>query len=294
MAFLALQDGRAGPISLDIEPAQSILTASEAPFPDGRAVSSPNDSDLGEQEILRPAQAYQPFTASAAVPFYWTSNVRLARTGGQSDFIVAPAAVLAFQPRLTEALYGNLSVREQLFYYDRFSNLNFGAFNLEAGLTYFVPELHNLTFRGEYLYERLTSKNTFHDIFSNHSVFVSAELPFQLERAQQFFLGVDANISFAAEPDPPQRNDYALYLGYTVRFSRAFSVDAVGRVVLRDYHLTDRLDVSEILGITANYNVTRFVTASAISTLAVSRSNHSIFDYEVANVGGLVSVSIKF
>ena len=123
---------------------------------------------------------------------------------------------------------------------------------------------------------------------------VSAELPFQLGRAQQFSLGVDANISFAAEPDPPQRNDYEIYLGYTVRFSRAFSLDTVGRVVLRDYHLGDRLDVSEILAVTANYNVTKFLTASAISTLAASQSNHSFFDYQVANIGGLVSLSIRF
>ena len=261
---------------------------------EGHAAPSPNDSDLGEQEILKRAEGYQPFTASIAAPFYWTSNVALVRTGEQSDFLVAPTAALAYQPRITNGLYGLVGVREQLFYYDRFSNLNFGSFDVDAGLVYSLPQLHNLILRGEYLYERLTSKNSFHDFFSNHSLLVSAELPFQLGRAQQFSLGVDANISFAAEPDPPQRNDYEIYLGYTVRFSRAFSLDTVGRVVLRDYHLGDRLDVSEILAVTANYNVTKFLTASAISTLAASQSNHSFFDYQVANIGGLVSLSVRF
>jgi hypothetical protein len=65
-------------------------------------------------------------------------------------------------------------------------------------------------------------------------------------------------------------------------------------LVLRDYHLSDRLDVSEILAISANYTVTKFLSVSAISTLSANQSNHSAFDYQVANVGGLVSLSIKF
>ncbi len=274
------------------------LTSAPNAFPsgvvEGHAAPSPNDSDLGEQEILKRAEGYQPFTASVAAPFYWTSNVALVSTGEQSDFLVAPAAALTYQPRITNALYGLLSVREQLFYYDRFSNLNFGSFDVEAGLVYSLPQLHDLILRGEYIYERLTSKNSFHDFFSNHSLLLNAELPFRLGRAQQFSLGADANISFAAEPDPPQRSDYEVYLSYTVRLSRAFSLDTVGRVVLRDYYLSDRLDVSEILAVTANYNVTKFLTASAISTLAASQSNHSVFDYQVANVGGLVALSVKF
>jgi hypothetical protein len=261
---------------------------------DGHAAPSPNDADLGEQEILKRAEGYQPFTASVAAPFYWTSNVALARTDEQSDFLVAPVAALTYQPRITNTLYGLVSVREQLFYYDRFSNLNFGSFDVVAGLVYTLPQFHNLILSGEYIYERLTTKNSFHELFSNHSLVLSAELPIPLGRAQQFSLGVDTNISFAAEPDPPQRSDYEIYLGYTVRLSRSFSLDTVGRVVLRDYHLTDRLDVSEILAVTANYSITKFLTASAISTLAASQSNHSIFDYQVANVGGLVSLSIKF
>src|SRR5437588_10058452 len=35
---------------------------------DGHAAPSPNDSDLGEQEILEHAERYQAFTASVALP----------------------------------------------------------------------------------------------------------------------------------------------------------------------------------------------------------------------------------
>src|SRR5438132_5730379 len=57
---------------------------------DGHVAPSPNDADLGEQEILKRDEGYQPFTASAAVPFYLTSNVALVGTGGESDLLDAP------------------------------------------------------------------------------------------------------------------------------------------------------------------------------------------------------------
>ena len=72
-------------------------------------------------------EAYQPFTISAGVPFYGTSNVALTRSGERSDFVVAPAFAAFYEPRVTSKLYGLIDVREQLFYYDRFGNFNFGA-----------------------------------------------------------------------------------------------------------------------------------------------------------------------
>src|SRR5438552_16984714 len=126
---------------------QTELTSAPNAFPsgvvEGHAAPSPNDPDLGEQAILKRAEGYQPFTASVAAPFYWTSNAALVRTGEQSDFLVAPVAALTYQPRITNALYGLFSVREQLFYYDRFSNLNFGSFDVVAGLAYTLPQFHN-------------------------------------------------------------------------------------------------------------------------------------------------------
>jgi hypothetical protein len=261
---------------------------------EGAGAPSASDADLGEQEVLKRSDRYQPFTATAALPFYWTSNVALVREGEQSDFLLAPAASLSYQPKITDTLFALVSVRDQLFYYDRFDNLNFGSFDVEAGLICLLPEFYNLILRGEYYYNRLTVKNSFDDFFTNNSIILSVELPIQIGRAQRFSFGADANISLAADPEEPRRNDYEVYLGYSVKLARAFSVDAVGRVVLRDYYVTDRKDVSEILSLSANCSVTRFLTASAISTLAANQSNHSVFDYDVANVGGLVSLSIKF
>ncbi len=260
----------------------------------GHAVSSPNDADLGEQAILKRQEGYQPFTVAVALPVYYTSNVALARSGEQNDFLEAPVVALSYQPRLTNRLYAIATVREQLFYYDRFDALNFGSFNVEAGLIYLIPECHNLVVRGEFIYNRLTERNSSESLFSDYSIFVNAELPFRLGRAQQLSLGVDANISMAADPEQPRRNDYETYAGYTLDVTRSLSLNAVGRLIVRQYQLTDRVDVSEVLATSANFNFGKYFTASAISTLAANQSNHSTFDYKVANVGGLLSLSVKF
>jgi hypothetical protein len=261
---------------------------------DGHAAPSPNDADLGEQAILKRSDRYQPFTATAVVPCYWTSNVALTNSHEQDDFLVAPAVGLSYQPRITNTLYGLASVREQLFYYDTYDALNFGSFDAEAGLIYIVPQWHNMVLRGEFIYNRLTDKNSFSSFFNNYSIFVAAELPIRIDRAQTVAIGVDANISVDAKPEPPRRNDYDAYISYSVNLTRSFSFDAVGRIVTRTYQLTDRVDVSEVLAATASYKVTDFLTASAISTLAANQSNYSVFDYKVANVGGLLSLSVKF
>src|SRR5256885_404033 len=75
----------------------------------GRAAESPNDADIGEQEILKRIERYEPFTASVATPFYYTSNVALARRGEQSDVLIAPTAGVVYGPPSTRTLYGLLS-----------------------------------------------------------------------------------------------------------------------------------------------------------------------------------------
>jgi hypothetical protein len=294
---------------------QAQLTREQAPSPfpptvpptvapGGNVVAAPGDADLGEQQILKRVEEYQPFTVSVGAPFYWTSNVALTNTGVQSDFVVAPAAGAFYEPRITSTLYGLVDVREQLFYYDRFPDFDFGSFDVEAGFRYLVPQWHDLLLRVEYDYNRLTKKNSFEAFFQNNAFIINPEIPFRFGRAQQLTLGAYANISAAAEQSgqapPPaktisaRRNDYGAYLGYSATLTRSFFVNAVGTIVVRDYWDSDRTDVNEIFALTANYRVNKYLTVSAVSTLAANQSNHSVFDYKVANLGGALAAVVKF
>ena len=260
----------------------------------GQIAASPNDADLGEQQILKRVEEYQPFTASVGTPLFYTSNVALTSSGERSDLVVAPAAAVYYEPQITNTLYGRVDVRQQFFYYQKFDGFDFGSMDVEAGLSYFLPQFHNLILRGEYDFNRLTFSDSLDDFFENHSIILNAELPFRFSRAQRLSLGVDANISVAADHQSPRRNDYDVYAGYSVYLTRAFYVDSVGRVVVRDYHQNNRTDVSEILSVTANYRLTKWWTVSAISSFAHNDSNHDVFDYNVVDVGGAIALTAKF
>jgi hypothetical protein len=260
----------------------------------GRAVETENDADVGEQEILKRIERYEPFSVSLATPFYYTSNVALVRNGEQSDVVFAPAAGVTYAPRITRTFFAAFTLQRQEFYYDKFSALNFGSFDFRAGLTWVLPKAHNLMLRAEYDYNRLTFSNSFNDFFSNHSIFLNAELPFRFGRAQQISIGADTNLSLDASPSAPQRHEFDFYVGYAVSVTRSLTLGAVGRIFVRDYESIDRTDVSQVLALTANYQITKRFSAGAATTFAWSRSSKSVFDYDVANFGGALSVTFRF
>ena len=277
--------------------AQSPYTPGVSPegFEDGHAVESPNDADLGQQEILKRVTQYNPWVFAIATPVFYTSNVALTPSGELSDVVFAPAAAFFYEPQLGRTLYGHFGARQQVFYYGNNTSFDFGSLDCEAGLSYYMPQYHNLMLRAWYDFNRLTNGDRLGDeFFSNHGIILNAELPFRLNRAQQFAIGADTNLSVGADHQSPRRNDYEGYLGYSVDLTRSFSVHAVGRVVARDYHQNGRTDVSEIISATATYRLNNYLWISAISSFAHSDSNQDVFDYDVGNAGGVVELSMRF
>lgn len=278
---------------LRIEPSSRIGAPTAADQALGYAAPSENDADLGVQAILKRQQQYQPFTFTLSAPYYYTTNVALVSTHEAGDGVFAPALTLAYQPRIAKTLYAELIVVQQLFYYNRFTEFNFTSFDGIAGVVWYLPQYNNLSLRLRYDYNRLTD-DEFDQFFQNHSVVAIAEMPFQFARAMQLNLGALANISVSASPQTPRRNDFEVYAGYAVQLSRSFSIDAVGRFIVKDYYKGDRTDINEILALTANYRPSPWITLSALATFSWNQSNHSVFDYNVADLGGGVSVTFKF
>jgi hypothetical protein len=300
-ATIAIFAGKASAQTADTEDRAQLL-ANPPGFHPGRNVSeegadegttSDNDSDLGTQEILRRAPVYQPFTALVSVPFFYTSNVGLSHQNVRSDFITAPQESVTYVPHITRNLYADIAVQDSYFAYARSSELDFNSLDLRAGLDYIFTECHNLIVRGYYDFNRLDSKGSFQD-FDNHSFNFGAEMPFRFGQAEQISIGTAANISAAGTPDLARRDQYDFYVGYDINLTRAFSIDAVERLSVRDYVHGNRVDVSEITVLSANYRFNKYFTGSFISTFAANDSNHDTFDYGVLNVGGALSLSVKF
>src|SRR5262249_58038682 len=80
LCFVLANNGsaqNANQASLTREQAPSAFPATTPPsgVEGGNVAAAPGDADLGQQQILKRVEEYQPFTISAGVPFYWTSNV---------------------------------------------------------------------------------------------------------------------------------------------------------------------------------------------------------------------------
>ena len=162
-------------------------------------MASPNDKDLGEQQILRRQEEYLPFTFSAATSVYYTSNVALTRDGEEDDVLFSPGVTFIYQPRLTRTLFAEFGVAQQWFVYDRFSELNFSSFDGIVGLAYYLPQFHNLSLRARYDYNRLTATDFSGEFFANHAIVLSASMPFRINRAQQIAIGTDIEFSLGGE-----------------------------------------------------------------------------------------------
>lgn len=261
---------------------------------ESHAVATPNDPDLGEQAILKRTEHYQPWTIVFSAPISYTSNVALTRTNEQSDVLFTPNVALLFVPKITGTLFGTFSVSEQQFYYNDFTELDFGSFDARAGLSYTIPAWHNLYLRAEYDYNRLTTHHGFDAFFENHALNLGAEVPFPIGRAMQFAAGLDFSLSLAADPEPPQRHDYGFYASYAVNLTRALSANAVARLAVRNYENVDRTDISGIFALGATYRFTKWFSANAIYTFATNDSDIDVFDYDVFNLGGAVSFTFHF
>ncbi len=259
----------------------------------GYAAHSENDADLGEERILKRVDEYKAWTVQFGLPIYYTSNVALVRNGEQDDVVFAPAVAVTYQPRITKTLFAEFSLQHQFFEYAKFGELNFTSFDATAGLVYYLPQFHNLTLRAHYDFNRFTD-DSFNEFFTNHELVFAAELPFQFSRAHHLSVGGNVNISLDADPQRPQRNDYETFLTYGVSLSRSFSLDAAVRLAVRDYRLGDRVDLNELVSASANYRIADWLALSAISSFAWNQSNHSVFDYKVANVGGALAISFRF
>lgn len=257
------------------------------------APHSENDEDLGTQRILQKIEEYKAWTVQLGLPIYYTSNVALVRNGEQSDAVFSPGVGVTYQPRITKTLYGEFSLQHQFFEYARFDEFDFTSFDAIAGVVYYLPQFHNLSLRARYDFNRLTDNN-FDQFFTNHQLVIAAEMPFQFSRAHYLLVGGNVNISMEADPVHSQRNDYETYVAYALNLSRSFSVDAAVRIAVHDYRLDDRVDLNELLSFGANYRIADWLAIGAISSFAWSQSNHSVFDYNVANVGGALTVTVRF
>ena len=91
--------------------------SAEAGVDQNYAATSPNDSDLGEQAILKRVESYEPFTLETGVPIYYTSNVALVKERHGVGAAIPPRRCRLTYTPLSARSSVNFTLRQQFFYY---------------------------------------------------------------------------------------------------------------------------------------------------------------------------------
>ena len=256
------------------------------------APSSPGDPDLGEQVILKRREKVRPFTVSADVSGFYTTNAALTDAFKVDDFFMAAQAAVSYQPQLAKSLFGEVTVRQAFFRYSELNELDFDSLNIGGGVTYLIEPLWNTAVSVRYNYNRLTDGAEHDEFFRNHTVTVGLSKTFELSKAHYIYTGCSALFAWS-EPRESERDEYGVFLGYRVNLTRALSADASYRFAFFDY-TEGRDDWNQTLAAGLQCHLTRALSVSATASLGFNNSNQNVFDYQVFNGGLTVAASFSF
>ncbi|MFQ3669869.1 MAG: outer membrane beta-barrel protein [Verrucomicrobiia bacterium] len=271
---------------------------SEEPRPISRiadtiAPSSPGDDDLGLQQILSRRERYKAFSIFGDISSFYTSNAFLTKRNTRSDAYIVGQVGALWQPQIVGNLFGELSLRQQFFRYDEFEVLDFNAFNTGTGLTYLLSDFFDILVSLRYNYQRLSPRDSFAAFYENHSITPGAQKLFPFSRAHYAYVGWSSQISFT-DPNAPQRDEHALYLGYNANLTRHLVAQAYYRFAYFDYAVGGRDDINQTLSAGLSYNFTEWLSLNGSVAGNFNNSNKPAFDYQTATLGGGLSLRYRF
>jgi hypothetical protein len=260
----------------------------------GFAEPSPGDSDLGEQLLLTPRQRYQAFYLYGGVSEFYTSNATLVGDDFGSDWFTMIQAGLNYTPHLTGNLYGEAFVRQDIFRYARYPELNFNSTNLGAGLIYVIRQLGDLSVYGRYGYTFLTNATASNSIYDEQYFKFGLQKPWQINRAQIIWTGLNATIPIAGSPGFALRDQFVGYLNYQVGLTRSLTANAFYQIGYFPFRENQRADWNQIVSGSLTWQAWKWFSASATVSGAFNSSNESFYNYSVLNVGLGVNAAIQF
>lgn len=257
-----------------------------------QAPASPGDADLGEQVILRRREKLTPFKLFADVSGFHTTNAALTDTHRVDDFFLVAQVGASYQRRVATDLYGEVTVRQAIFRYAEFGDLDFDSLNAGAGLTYLARPLWGLAFSVRYNFNRLTDGRDYEEFFKNHTLTLAVQKSFELSKAHYLYAGY-ASVLGWSEPVAPQRDEHGIYIGYHVNLARSVAVEATYRIAYFDY-VHGRDDLNQNLTVVVKWDPTRWLSIAASASLGLNYSNRDVFDYKVFSTGVGITGSITF
>lgn len=258
------------------------------------APESPGDSDLGEQVVLSRNERYRSLTLFGDVYEYYTSNAFLSRDVPQGDFFTMMQVGASWMPHLGGDLFGEVTVRQQLYRYGRFSELNFNSLDVGGGLVYVFRQLADMSAFVRYNFNLITNSSSSADLYHDQTIRFGLQQPFRVSRAHFLYAGVSTDLVLEGNPGYALREKLGGYVGYQVSLTRSLKASAFYQILYMPYLEHGRADWNQVVSGSLTWEpITGFALNAVVSGI-FNESNESFYQYNALNVGAGVTGQLKF
>lgn len=268
--------------------------ASTAAIPDAAAPTAGTDSDsFGVQQFLREKERLRPFRVFAEVSAFVTNNIALSRRDARSDAFLIAVFGMEYRRPVASGLQFDASLRYASFRYDKYGSFDFSSLDAGTGLSYHAEKLGGLDFSARYNFNALIGGSSDEVFFKNHTITLGMQKAVSFSSAHYAFVGVSGQAGFA-DPKRDERAELSAFLGYHVQPVRRLEADLLYRYGRYIYSEGGRRDHNQTLSLALWYRFTDWLGVTASTFATWNRSDRQVYDYNAANLGGGLSLSLQF
>ncbi|MES2440139.1 MAG: hypothetical protein V4584_13805 [Verrucomicrobiota bacterium] len=258
------------------------------------APESPGDDDIGQQLILKDSERERWLTAQADVFSFWADNPANLSKGEESDVFFGSQVSLGAQPRLSDRLYLDAFISQQLYRYDQNDVLDYEYLQASLGLIYLEPRLWDSALFMQGQFGRTTSDDFGDDVLNSFSLLAGIQKTVLFDRRNSLYVNLMGDWDVATDVDDLEHAEYIMDLSYRFKIMRDLVLSASYRLTCFDYYNEDRSDVLNIMGVYLTYSPRKWMNIYVGGTFNINDSNVDVFDYQATNLGGGLGLQIRF
>lgn len=254
--------------------------------------------DYGEQEILVRADLWQPWAFGMSTGLEYQGNAALAPETETDDFLLRESASGRGTFALTDALYIDLGLQQQLYRYDELDVLDFDRIDADAGFLWVWPQSlpgplagSAVTLKGSWY--RMAEAGSFsEELFANAGVAAGLLKSMPLGRNHTLLASATADVSVFASDAAPQRDEFAALAAWQARWFARWESSCFVRMVLYDYDAHDDRNVT--LAASLDYVLKPWCRVGISGNVIFNDSDVGAFDYWNSGIGANLRMSLRF
>jgi hypothetical protein len=256
---------------------------------DAPSSTKPGVDLYGDQEILRRAAVWEPWSLSSTTAYEWQTNPALSATNELDGFIFRQSATVRYQHQWSETFYTDASFQGQLFRYDEFDTLDFDRLDGRAGLLWvtpstWTPALANWLVTAHGTWYRLSDGGDLNDeLFEHYGLAFSLTRLMPLTEVHQLIVSLSTELSLDATVDSAQRDEYLALVAWQARWSPQWESVVALRAAFYDYDGHDDVNYGASASLDRLFGSS--VRLGLVAGYTRNDSDVSSFDYENTTLG---------